>query len=153
APKKILPYFPASPGGARASSNEAGFNVSFPEEDLDLDDNSRPPNGGADQTAPNQSTVKHRQSLSRAVQKNSAPSAPTSQGLAGNHDQMASEILELLKLELGSSLQVAATRAAAVEHNKTRQWLETAGLPKVARVAQREAYNILRKHGLLGVAQ
>ena len=48
-----------------------------------------------------------------------------------------------------SILQSAARRAAAQEHERTREWLESRGLPKAARVAQREAYNVLRKYGVI----
>ena len=37
----------------------------------------------------------------------------------------------------------------AQEHERTREWLESRGLPKAARVAQREAYNVLRKYGII----
>ena len=43
----------------------------------------------------------------------------------------------------------AAVRAAQREHERTREWLEQRGLPKAARVAQREAYNLLRQYGLV----
>jgi hypothetical protein len=59
------------------------------------------------------------------------------------------EIISRLSLELQSSLQSAARRAAAQEHERTREWLESRGLPKAARVAQREAYNVLRKYGVI----
>jgi hypothetical protein len=54
-----------------------------------------------------------------------------------------------LKRELEPSVHLAARMAAASEHERTREWLENRGLPKVARVAQREAYNVLRKYGVL----
>ncbi len=59
------------------------------------------------------------------------------------------EIVSRLSLELGPSLESAARRAAAQEHERTREWLESRGLPKAARVAQREAYNVLRKYGVV----
>lgn len=59
------------------------------------------------------------------------------------------EVLTRLKVELEPAILTAAARAAAGEHERTRQWLEHKGLPKAARVAQHEAYNVLRKHGLL----
>lgn len=59
------------------------------------------------------------------------------------------EIISRLRCELEPSLESAARRVAAQEHERTREWLESRGLPKAARVAQREAYNVLRKHGLI----
>jgi carbamoylphosphate synthase small subunit len=44
---------------------------------------------------------------------------------------------------------MATAHAAAREHERTREWLENKGLPKVARVAQREAYNVLRQFGVM----
>jgi len=44
---------------------------------------------------------------------------------------------------------MAARQAAAREHERTREWLENRGLPKAARVAQHEAYNVLRKYGVI----
>ena len=46
-------------------------------------------------------------------------------------------------------MQAAARKAAAHEHERTRVWLESRGLPKAARVAQNEAYNVLRKYGVI----
>jgi hypothetical protein len=60
-----------------------------------------------------------------------------------------SEIVHRLKSDLESSLEQTARRAARQEHERTREWLENRGLPKAARVAQREAYNVLRKYGLI----
>jgi hypothetical protein len=54
-----------------------------------------------------------------------------------------------LKVELEPAMQSAARNAAAREHERTREWLENRGLPKVARVAQHEAYNVLRKYGVI----
>jgi hypothetical protein len=59
------------------------------------------------------------------------------------------EIVTRLRRELEPSLQSAAKQAAAQEHERTREWLESRGLPKAARVAQHEAYNVLRKYGLI----
>jgi hypothetical protein len=39
--------------------------------------------------------------------------------------------------------------ACGKEAARTREWFERTGLPKAARVAQREAYNVLRAHGLI----
>ena len=59
------------------------------------------------------------------------------------------EIVARLRRELDPTLQSAARHAAAQEHERTRDWLESRGLPKAARVAQREAYNVLRKYGAI----
>ncbi|HYG80293.1 MAG TPA: hypothetical protein VD861_07900, partial [Pyrinomonadaceae bacterium] len=62
------------------------------------------------------------------------------------------EIVQRLKAELEPTLQQAAKQAACQEHERTREWLESKGLPKAARVAQREAYNVLRNHGVISAA-
>jgi hypothetical protein len=54
-----------------------------------------------------------------------------------------------LKAELEPAMNAAARKAAAREHERTREWLENRGLPKAARVAQHEAYNVLKKYGLI----
>ena len=59
------------------------------------------------------------------------------------------EIVTRLKLALEPAMQAAARNAAQQEHERTREWLENRGLPKAARVAQHEAYNILRKYGVI----
>ncbi len=46
-------------------------------------------------------------------------------------------------------MQTAARNAAAREHERTREWLENRGLPKAARVAQHEAYNVLKTYGVI----
>jgi hypothetical protein len=59
------------------------------------------------------------------------------------------EIVTRLRAELEPAMQAAARNAAAREHERTREWLENRGLPKAARVAQHEAYNVLRKYGVI----
>jgi hypothetical protein len=66
-------------------------------------------------------------------------------------DVSVEEIVERLKNELKPCVIDAAMRAAAQsaarEIERTRLWFETKALPKAARVAQHETYNLLRKHG------
>lgn len=59
------------------------------------------------------------------------------------------EIITRLRAELEPAMQAAARSAAAREHERTREWLENRGLPKAARVAQHEAYNVLKKYGVI----
>jgi hypothetical protein len=59
------------------------------------------------------------------------------------------ELAARLKQELEPVLMNVAARTAQREHERTREWLEKRGLPKAARVAQREAYNLLRRYGVL----
>lgn len=62
------------------------------------------------------------------------------------------EVIARLKTELEPAMGVSVRQAVASEHARTREWLEQKGLPKAARVAQHEAYNVLRKYGLIGEA-
>jgi integrase len=59
------------------------------------------------------------------------------------------EIIRRLRSEIEPAVESAARRAAQREHERTREWLESRGLPKAARVAQREAYNVLRQNGVI----
>ena len=56
-----------------------------------------------------------------------------------------------MRSELEPRLKDAAAQAAAQsasrEMERTREWFENKALPKAVRVAQHEAYNLLRKHG------
>jgi hypothetical protein len=147
--KKILPFAPASAGESRASSNGAGFNGSFhDQENLDTDITSRAPDGGADQPPHSHAGTQQPRLSDGLAHTSLASNVGQLAGQGISRQELVGDILALLKAELEPSLQAAAARAASREHEKMRQWLEAAGLPKVARVAQREAYNVLRKHGL-----
>jgi hypothetical protein len=137
--KKILEFTPASSQGARASRDEAAFSDSFAvSEGLEPDLNPRAPKSGADTTG--------------VVKSSSASLRPEPIMLRPANTEMAArastdEITKLLLAKLEPAMREAAARAAAREHERTREWLESKGLPKAARVAQREAYNVLRKYG------
>jgi len=62
------------------------------------------------------------------------------------------DVITRLKVELEPAIRLAAREAAGREHERTREWLEHKGLPKAAHVAQHEAFNLLRKYGLVGEA-
>jgi hypothetical protein len=132
--KKILAFAPGSSVNSPASPNEPAFNDSFAVEDKvsDSDFNSRAPNCGA--------ADKNR------VDKNI--SAPDSEP-AINQTVSVEEIIRRIRSEIEPAVESAAQRAAHREHERTREWLESKGLPKAARVAQREAYNVLRQNGVV----
>lgn len=145
--KKILAFPPASFEKAPASANEPAFNDSYAvRESLDTDINPGAPKTGADNkpvdkisfepTIP--SPIK-----SRSYVETDITSSP-SLGVVSIDDVAAR-----LKAELEPMMHTAARQAAAREHERTREWLENRGLPKAARVAQHEAYNVLRKYGLI----
>ena len=150
ASKKILAFLPASSGESPASMNEPAFNDSLAvREVLDTDINPRAPKSGAD-TRPVDKTFSNPTSpvpdnhYSNAVPNNPIQREPESFSLEN--------VITRLRAELEPAMHTAARHAAAREHELTREWLEKRGLPKAARVAQHEAYNVLRKYGLISEA-
>jgi hypothetical protein len=147
--KKILEFTRASSQGARASRDEAAFSDSYADsEGLETDSNPRAPKNGAEQTEvvkkhPDPAPTYSRHPPQAVVSENVPPQT------ALRVEVPVEEIVSRLRRELEPSLQSAARRAAAQEHERTREWLESRGLPKAARVAQREAYNVLRKYGVI----
>jgi hypothetical protein len=143
--KKILEFTPASSRGARTSSDEAGFSDSYADSEvLETDLNPRAPESGAGQAE----VVKISSPRQRPEPTTSRPiNTQTVRGTAG--PVAAAELTKLLLDKLEPAMHKAAAQAAAREHERTREWLESKGLPKAARVAQREAYNVLRKYGVV----
>lgn len=148
APKKNLSFSPAPSGEARASSSEAGFSGSLAGEDLDLDVISHPPDGGADQEQSGNKSPIPKRFASREVNCDTAPSGTRTERTDICVAELAREILAKVSPQIEATIQSATKQAAFCEHGRTREWLEKAGLPKVARVAQREAYNVLRRQGV-----
>ena len=151
--QKILEFPRASPAAPRASRDEAAFSDSFADlEVLETDINPRAPKNGAG---------------TRSVGKtSSAPTRPQAPVTCTTHDceevrqslgrpvagaLHVEEIVERLRGELEPCVREVAARAAARsasrEMERTREWFETKALPKAVRVAQRETYDLLRKHG------
>ena len=155
--KKILEFSPASPRKAHASQNEPAFNDSFADLEVsDPDKNPRAPKNGA---TDNETVSKISPEPQSAPDMGEATSfGPEGREILTLEPNVAgmlsvSEIVQRLKSELEPTLQQAARQAAHQEHERTREWLENRGLPKAARVAQREAYNVLRSHGVINTAQ
>jgi len=147
--KKILDFSRASSGEARASQNKAAFNDTFGDlENSDLDRNTGAPKNGADTNQPDKISSDQSPGYALSAQIPTAiKTVPTpSQGYAL---APVDEIIKRLKAELEPALRTAATQAAARAHEQTREWLENRGLPKAARVAQREAFNVLRQYGVI----
>jgi hypothetical protein len=151
--KKILEFPRASSHEARASRDEAAFSDSFADlEVLEKDLNPRAPKNGAGNTEVVKEPADPCQtSIRNVTMKADVADASTLQAAVGLM-MPVEEIIARIRAELGDSLQSAARRAAAQEHERTRAWLESRGLPKAARVAQRETYNVLRKYGVIGEA-
>jgi hypothetical protein len=148
--KKILEFTRASSHESRASRDEAAFSDSYADSEvLETDLNPLAPKNGAEQTKVVKKSPDSDQAHSRhpphVVSLENIPPPQT----ALRVELPVEEIVSRLKHDLEPSLESAARRAAAREHERTRQWLESRGLPKAARVAQREAYNVLRKYGVI----
>jgi hypothetical protein len=145
--KKILAFPPASPGPSPASLNEPAFMDSFAvREVLDTDLNPGAPKNGAE---PNQLDKNLPEPPDRAPVHHSNTSPDTF--LRKRLESFTLEnVVTRLRIELEPAMREAARQAASREHERTREWLENRGLPKVARVAQREAYDVLRKYGVIG---
>jgi hypothetical protein len=129
--KKILLFPPASSGARPASPDETALNDSYAvSEDLESDLNSPAPKNGADTNGEVKTT-------SESEPGRATGAVPVE------------EIVRRLRNELEPCVRTAAAQAAAREHERTREWLERSGIPKATRVAQHEAYNVLRSHGLI----
>jgi hypothetical protein len=148
--EKILPFARTSDCRSRTSPGETPFNDSFAvSEVLETDLNPLAPKNGADKThfanpsseqlakpVPNPSTFK-------------LPDEGFSTRVERRSEIPRDQIVQRLRSELEPLLQQIALRAAADEHERTREWLERSGLPKAARVAQRETYDVLRRNGAI----
>lgn len=145
--KKILAFPPASSERAPASANEPAFNDSFAVREIsDSDINPGAPKNGADHKRIDK------------ISSDPTPPAPTNPSTYVEPDVASlrttdlislDDIVARLKAELEPAMHTAARQAASREHERTREWLENRGLPKAARVAQHEAYNVLRKYGVI----
>src|SRR5918912_1960694 len=150
--KKILEFAPASRVERHASPNEPAFKDSYAvPEVLDSDFNSRTPDGCADKELVDKTSSESNPTPAGGQRKLSMPAEREAHAAWSDIAGMipVDEVTRRLRSELEPSLQAAVRQAAAREHARTREWLETRGLPKAARVAQREAYNVLRKYGVI----
>jgi hypothetical protein len=148
--KKILAFPPVSSGESPGSPNEPAFMDSYAvRESLDTDINPRAPKNGAE----TRRADKNLPDPTPPVLNNHYPSAsPDSTLRVRPESLMLENVITRLRAELEPTLHAAARQAAAREHERTREWLENRGLPKAARVAQHEAYNVLRKYGVISEA-
>jgi hypothetical protein len=148
--EKILAFAPASSGRPPASPNEPAFNDSYAvRESSDTDLNPGAPKNGADTKQLDKKFPDPTRTTSTTTRPNTTFNAKSSRG----PDVISIEdVITRLRAELEPAMRTAARQAAAHEHERTREWLENRGLPKAARVAQHEAYNVLRKYGVISEA-
>jgi len=148
--KKILDFSHASTGEARASQNEAAFKDTYGDiEDSDIDRNSSAPKNGADNNQSDKVFADQSPCRTKDEQIPAVVNKPERSAVQGHAFPSVDEIIRRLKVELEPTLRTAAIQAASREHERTREWLENRGLPKAARVAQREAFNVLRQYGVI----
>ena len=150
ASKKILDFSPASIGETPASRNEAAFKEPYRSlENLDIDINSCAPKNGADNNQADKVCSNRSTQCPPSLQVPMMPTKIAPAYILEYGLPPLDEIVRRLKTELEPALRSAAVQAAAREHERTREWLENRGLPKAARVAQREAFNVLRRQGAI----
>jgi hypothetical protein len=145
--QKNLRLVHTSSGASPTSQNDMPFNDSYAVlEVLDTDLNSRAQKNGAEhkQVDKISSELTARTSTNSRSYVDPSVAPPQTPSMASLDDVVAQ-----LKAELEPTMHIAAKQAAVREHERTRAWLENRGLPKAARVAQHEAYNVLRKYGLI----
>jgi hypothetical protein len=173
--EKILPFGRSSTSGRAGSAGEPAFKDSYAvREVLETEEIRRLPAGSAGRTAgqhvvadatvvsprspqpvpPNDAPESCRQSQGFEPERSSERQAQPSRSSAGPKavagvETLVEDVISRLSRELLPTLQATARSAAALEHDRTRLWLETRGLPKAARVAQSEAFAVLRRHGLI----
>jgi hypothetical protein len=151
--KKILEFTHASSREARTSADEAAFSDSYADLEVsDTDLNPRAPKNGAETKTvgkPSSALTPLPALIPRATRDHEEERQSVGQPRAAAVS--VEEIVERLKSELEPRLRETAARAAAEsasrEMERTREWFETKALPKAVRVAQRETYDLLRKHG------
>jgi hypothetical protein len=144
--QKNLRVVRASTEAPHASSADTPFNDSFADlESLEIDVNPRAPESGAEQTKVVSANRRLPPIDLYYVGVPKDPEEDRKEHLEFLFNSMLARAGQALK----NSLNASTSEAIAREHERTREWLENRGLPKVARVAQREAYNVLRQHGVI----
>jgi hypothetical protein len=130
---------------------EVAFSDSFADLEIsDTDRNPRAPKNGAEQTKVIKKHPDPAPTRRERAPQSILPENVLASQAALRVEVFIEELVSRLRQDLEPSLRSAALRAAAQEHERTREWLENKGLPKAARVAQHEAYSVLRKYGVIG---
>ncbi len=150
--KSFLNLPPASASNCHASPSAAAYNDSYADLDnSDLDLNPHAPKNGADNTDVGETTSDSEPASTNNPQTDAAQKGQrvtSANGIAAA-TLSVDEIVNRLRSALEPSLRAVAIQTAQREHERTREWLEKHGIPKASRVAQKEAYNVLRSHGLV----
>ena len=148
--QKNLSLAPASDSPRRTSLSETPFKDSFAvSEVLDSDIYPSAPKNGAESQDFFDSSFEQTPRATRWTSSQSCPKEGHAPHTAPRAELTADQLVSRLKSELEPAIRQLTRQAAAGEHERTREWLESKGLPKAARVAQRETYDALRRQGLL----
>jgi hypothetical protein len=148
--EKILPSAHTSVCRPHTSLVETPFNDSFAvSEVLETDLNPLAPKNGADNTQHTETSFGQGTKPAPELSTFKLPDAGSSARVQSRSEISSDQVVERLRGEIEPMLRRIARRAAADEHERTREWLERSGLPKAARVAQRETYDVLRRNGVI----
>jgi DNA-binding transcriptional regulator YhcF (GntR family) len=152
--KKILPFARVSSSKKAASSDETAFKETYRYlENSDLEKDSRAPDGVAENIYSAESPQNSDRENSTATSQTGSSDGREQQNPRSSVSNLSvEEVARQVGILLVPTIKTAAAQAAAREHDRTREWLEKRGLPKVARVAQREAYNVLKQSGSANVS-
>ncbi len=156
AKQKKLRLIPTSSRAAHTSPGDTPFKDTFGGKDsLELEFNSRAPKNGADDTKVDKKLSNPEPPPTNPPQLSTAQSSGESDASAVGVSFGAvsvDEIVMRLQSVLEPVLKTVAVQTARREHERMREWLDKHGIPKATRVAQREAYNVLRSHGVIAAA-
>jgi hypothetical protein len=152
AKQKNLRLIPTSLGETHTSPGDTPFKGTFGVRDgLELEFNSRAPKNGAVNKEVGRTLPEPEPALTGNPQARAMQEGQRVANVNGNLANMlpVDEIVNRLRSALEPSLRAVAVQAAQREHERTREWLDKHGIPKATRVAQKEAYNVLKSHGLV----
>jgi hypothetical protein len=145
--QKNLRLVPAPSVMPPAPSDGMPFKEKFCRKDLDKDINPRTHSRAAGTLIGDESPA--------ATSREQPPSKPTDYDITPGPSTQFSlgQVVGLVKRELepviASVCDEAIASACRKEAALNREWFERAGLPKAIRVAQHEAFNVLRSHGVI----
>jgi hypothetical protein len=148
--EKILPFARTSDCRPRTSTGEAPFKDSFAvSEVLDSDLNPVAPKIGADSPHFAHASSEKPERPATTPSTFGLPEGGVFARVERQSEISSDQIVQRLRGEFEPLLRQIARQAAADEHGRTREWLERSGLPKAARVAQRETFDVLRRNGVI----
>jgi hypothetical protein len=145
--KKNLHLLPAPSVTPPAPLDGMPFKEEIRRENLDKDIDPRTPSRAAETlinnvTAAAASTAP---SSSKTAKHDNTPAPP----IKFNLGEVVGLVKQELKPVIASVCDEAIATACRKEAALNREWFERAGLPKAIRVAQHEAFNVLRSHGVI----